>query len=741
MKKTPIKFFKYTFIILLSVVILCWAPVEFGDEKDFFHGFAIEKPTIKIGLGVNLSNIDIRSSSGMKIYEVNSNYRLVADDVVEVLIKGNRDKLTEKFLIQVAQTRDREDAEKIAEELRAEIDSRVYVRENTEGEISGIYQVEVGDFPTREDALSFIKKLNQIGIKDTWIFREEVTEEESKPLWMLVNDELKSLSDQTILYFIPSHPQSFLSFKGRDYRGIFVLKATHRGIVLINILNLEDYLKAVVPSELSPYTYAELEALKAQAVAARTYAIRNRGRHKDLDFDLDDSPRTQYYKGMRAEHPLSTQAVELTRGEVALYKGRLIDALYTSTCGGMTENVENVFVDGPALPYLRSQECIYESRREWLLRSSRRIQPILMNGNNISPDIAFLSSLQVIGPETNPDFYQQQASFDEAVNWIRNAVSCIGKKDEEFDPEPAPLSFITLGRLFIDGFGWQNRVENLLLEAEKDFILKDFEGLTDGQKNYLAYLVQSGIFLPEKDLDNPQRLLRRNEVAFYLAQVIRSYPDIGMDGIFKGLDNDILDLEQEENDETKQLALSPDFFLFINNGNGPNLASHVYLLGGEELRAFESEGKVRMVEVFYPTPTNILDRSSTFHRWQRRISREALEKRVNRYYPVGELVDIVPQKRGVSKRVIEISIMGKDAQAVARGLRIRRVLGLGETLFVIDREYDQKGRITHFTFLGKGLGHGVGLCQVGAFGMAQAGADYRQILKKYYRGIKISKYY
>jgi len=280
MKKTPIKFFKYTFIIFLSVVILGWAPVEFGDEKDFFHGFAIEKPTIKIGLGVNLSNIDIRSSSGMKIYEVDSNYRLVADDVAEVLIKGNREKLTEKFLIQVAQTRDREKAEKIAEELRAEMDSRVYVRENTEGEISGIYQVELGDFPTREDALSFIKKLNQIGIKDTWIFREEVTEEESKPLWILVNDELKSLSEQTVLYFIPSHPQSYLCFKGRDYRGIFVLKTTHRGIVLINILNLEDYLKAVVPSELSPYTYAELEAHKAQAVAARTYAIRNRGRHR-----------------------------------------------------------------------------------------------------------------------------------------------------------------------------------------------------------------------------------------------------------------------------------------------------------------------------------------------------------------------------------------------------------------------------------------------------------------------------
>jgi stage II sporulation protein D len=86
-------------------------------------------------------------------------------------------------------------------------------------------------------------------------------------------------------------------------------------------------------------------------------------------------------------------------------------------------------------------------------------------------------------------------------------------------------------------------------------------------------------------------------------------------------------------------------------------------------------------------------------------------------------------------------LKGKDGQAVVKGLRIRKVLGLSETLFVIDREYDKEGAITHFTFNGKGLGHGVGLCQVGAFGMALAGANYKDILKKYYHGIKISKIY
>jgi stage II sporulation protein D len=293
MKTISIKAAKYIFIGFLSLVIFGGASVEFGKDETFFHGYPIEKPIIRIGLGVNLSLIQIQSSSGMKIYEVNPNYRLIAEDVADVQIKGSREKLTEKFLIQVAQTRDREEAEELAQKLRTEVDGKISVAENTEGEISGILQIKIGDFLTRDDALSFVKKLNQKGFQDTWILREDVTKEESKPLWILVNDELKSLSDDTVLYFIPSQPQSYLSFKGRNYRGIFVLRATHKGIVLINILNLEDYLKSVVPSELSPYTYSELEAHKAQAVAARTYAIRNLGKYKELDFDLDDTPRSQ----------------------------------------------------------------------------------------------------------------------------------------------------------------------------------------------------------------------------------------------------------------------------------------------------------------------------------------------------------------------------------------------------------------------------------------------------------------
>ncbi len=730
------KYLKYYIIICFSVFIFWGKPVELGTEKTFFQGYLIQKPIMKIGLGVNLSDIEISSSSGMKIYEINTDYKRVADDVDLVHIKGQKEKLTEKFVIQVAQTRERNEAEIIAQKLKTKTENKFYVTENAESNIGQVFQVRIGDFLTRGDALSFIKKLNQIGISDAWILREEITEERSKPRWILIEDELISLSEDSVLYFIPSSQQSFLSFNGRDYRGIFVLKATPKGIVLVNILNLEDYLKSVVPSELSPYSFNEIEAHKAQAVAARTYAIRNLRMNEDLGFDLDDSPKSQFYQGMNVEHPLSSKAVEVTKGKVAFYKGKLINALYTSTCGGRTEDAEKIF-GGLSVPYLKGTECIYEKQNEWQLENKNVIPAIRMNGRNISSEIAYLISLRVIPSRTDPVFFEQETSFDEAQSWIRNALAVLGKKDALSIPNASLLNHATLASLIVNAFDWDDRVKNLMLESERNFIMKDFKGLESNGEDNLAYLIQAGIFPYPEDFENPERTLTRGELAFYLMKIIRSYRDLSHWGIFKKLNEDTIELEEER--ERRQLVLSPEIFLLRNNEDLSSFASHVTLLGGEAVKWIEREGKVHLLEIVYPPHTNILDRSSPYNRWQSRISHEALEKRINQYYPIGKLIDIIPQKRGESKRLLEILLVGEESQAIVKGFRIRKALGLRETLFVVDREYDEEGGITHFTFWGRGFGHGVGLCQVGAFGMAQTGADYEEILKKYYRGIKIGK--
>jgi stage II sporulation protein D len=738
MKITPHKHFKFIAILILSFFILGGQPVKFGTEKTFFHGYLIEKPIIKIGLGVNLSDIKITASSGMKIYEVNARYKMIADDTDEVHIKGNKEKLTEKFLLQVFQTKDKDKAELFAEELKAKVDNKIYVTEDRENQIGGFYQVKVGDFLTRGDALSFIKKLNQIGIKESWILREEITEDKAKPHWILVNDELKKLHETTVLYFIPKSKQSYLSYNGRDYRGIFVLKASPKGLVLINILNIENYLKGVVPSELSPYDFRELEAHKAQAVAARTYAIKKLGMNDDLGFDLSDTPLMQFYSGMSAEHPLSTLAVAMTRGEVAEYKGKLIDALYTSTCGGMTEDVENVF-GGPSFPYLRSTECVYEKQEECELTGRPRIPPILVEGININSIVARLISLKIIPDQTDLDFFRKEASFEEATNWITSALSWLGKQRKNFPTQPSPLNMAAFVRLVGDAFDWNERVENLLIDSEKEFILKDYEKWNGEDGDNLAYMIQSGIFSSSQKVRKPDAVLTRGDLAYYLSKIIKSYRDLADSGTLINWGQN--HVQVEEGVEVKDLSLSPDVFLLKNNDGECGFAQRISIMRGDTVRWIANDGEIKLLEVVYPPYSNILDRSSSLHRWQVRKSREKLEKRVNEFYPIGELRDLIIQKRGQSKRVIELLIKGSEAQALIKGFKIRRVLGLKDTLFVVDREYDDTGRITHFVFRGRGWGHGVGLCQVGAFGMARAGADYKEILKKYYRGIKIEKIY
>jgi stage II sporulation protein D len=720
----------------LALFFLVGKPVEFGQENSFFHGFLIKNPVIRIGLDVNLDEITVRSSSGMEVYEVKSGYKLLAGDLAEIHIRGQKEKLTEKFTLLVAQTLKKEESERLAQELRPKVDQRVYVTTGNEDGAEKLYQVRVGDFLTRGEALRFIKTLQRLGVREAWILREEVTADAAHALWVVIADELKILNTDTVIYFVPSNPESFLEYKGTQYRGIFVLRPSRKGLVLVNILNLENYLKGVVPRELSPAVFNSFEALKAQAVAARTYAIKNLGMYGELGFDLCDTPQCQVYGGLSAEHPLSTRSVEETKGEVAAYKGKLINALYTSTCGGMTEDSENVF-EGRSQPYLKSTECSYEEQKEYILESPI-ILPILVNGRNVDREIAFLGALDVIPRVVDPAFYREPVTFEEASEWIRQALVYLGKKPGGLDGQTMVMNFVNLAGLLVDAFQWNDRVDNLMLKSEVDFTLRDFPPVRAEMKNKLAYLIHTGIFFSSPAIADEARAMTRGEMAYVLYKAVRSYYDPTRSGRFKSMAKNLIEVEADG--ENQSLSLASGAFLFRIQGGEVWPASRLSLLGGEDIRWLEREGEIRFLEATFPADTNILDRGSPFHRWQVRLSREELEKKVSEYYPIGQLIDIKVLKRGRSRRVIELSIVGTESQVVVKGLKVRWVLGLRDTLFTLDREYDESDRISHFVFAGKGWGHGVGLCQVGAFRMGQAGADYKEILKKYYKDIKITKF-
>lgn len=128
------------------------------------------------------------------------------------------------------------------------------------------------------------------------------------------------------------------------YHGAFELiqKPDHKGFYLVNLVELQEYLKGVVPNEM-PVRFG-LEALKAQTVAARNYVLVPRKKAYD-EFDVVDSVASQVYYGANTETDISTRAVMETDGVVALYDNEMILALYSSTAGGYTESYANAFSD------------------------------------------------------------------------------------------------------------------------------------------------------------------------------------------------------------------------------------------------------------------------------------------------------------------------------------------------------------------------------------------------------------
>ena len=148
------------------------------------------------------------------------------------------------------------------------------------------------------------------------------------------------------------------------YRGVLEVSPAPSGLMAVNALDLESYIRGVVPAEI-PATWPA-EALKAQALAARTYALATR--KPVTGFDQYADTRSQVYRGMSAEKPTSDAAIAATTGEVVTYAANPVVTYFFSTSGGRTENVENSFIGSPAQPWLRSVDDPYDDvspRHRW----------------------------------------------------------------------------------------------------------------------------------------------------------------------------------------------------------------------------------------------------------------------------------------------------------------------------------------------------------------------------------------
>jgi len=149
-----------------------------------------------------------------------------------------------------------------------------------------------------------------------------------------------------------------LRVNGRRYRdGIKILLNSKGNLNVINELGVEGYLYGVMTREVSPEW--SMEALKAQAVVSRTYVMKNLGKHDREGFDLSATITSQVYGGVEAEDPRTSEAVDLTQGEVITYNGELIKSFFHSNCGGHTEDVSNVWEGEERFPYLKGRVCVF----------------------------------------------------------------------------------------------------------------------------------------------------------------------------------------------------------------------------------------------------------------------------------------------------------------------------------------------------------------------------------------------
>ena len=183
--------------------------------------------------------------------------------------------------------------------------------------------------------------------------------------------EMKCLAQISAMKFnsVEIRPEEILiqdlrtTIGGKEYCGGLRLNKVGNSLTVINLVPAEEYLRGVLPKEMSP-SYP-LEALKAQAVAARSFALKNRGKHKADGFDLCSSTHCQVYDGAKF-FEITDAAVEETRGEILTYKDKLIETSFHADSGGMTENSSDVW--GRNLPCLAAVKENFETTDSWTIK-------------------------------------------------------------------------------------------------------------------------------------------------------------------------------------------------------------------------------------------------------------------------------------------------------------------------------------------------------------------------------------
>ena len=680
----------------------------------------IAPPSIRVGLLIDQPEVTFPRTSG--------GYYLVTDRGPSTLRRGFtvRAPLADasvRYAVQMAAISDQSSAQALAEKIRADTGLRV---DMTFDPASGTYKILAGDFASSEAATPTRSQLTERGYgRDLQIVRRP-SDQPFEKRFVITDDEGDQYTvDAPLLQIFPMTGDTLVLDK-QPYRTSARLFINPRGLLnVINELNLEDYLLGVVPAEMGPTIYDEVEALKAQAVAARTYAIRNLRQFESEGYDICPGPACQAYKGFSAEHELSTRAVRETAGLIATYQGKPIDALYSATCGGETSDVGTMF-PGRNEPYLRHARCV-------------ELEMVTIAGR---ADSGLLTE-----PQLNARLFAAHVGLDEPGSWsardvaraVTGAMTAAGFRTIH---DAAPASSRRRDVLvYLDSMlGLAAKARTTTLPEDRKYWFPQTANPEEVPYLVAAFFVKFGVW-PAQFLDRVRldEAMPREELYALLGSWLREQ------NLLREAEGKIFRVEGrtvtlKSKGEVTSHVLPANIPIFRRLGDRWQEYRNVPIMIGDRavvIVGADKRAAALVVQANYDGAS--FDRTSSFANWTRSYREDELVSAINRRNPIKELVDIRPLVIDAAKRVAELEVTAEGGRKfILRGLPVRWSLNVPDNLFVYDKTEDADGA-DRYTFYGKGWGHGTGMCQVGAYGMAFRGWTFDRILKNYYTGIEIQK--
>lgn len=680
---------------------------------------SIAEPRIRVGLANDQTMVSFPRGAG--------GYYVVSDAGASMIHRGFTltapvTDAAAHYAVQVSTISDLTSANALAEKVRADSQQRADVLIDTGGTA---YRVVAGDFLTSNDAQGLRDQLTQHGFGTNLLIVKRPSDQPFPKRHQLADDEGETaLLDGESLLVMPISADT-LTIADKPYRTAARVFINQRGTYnVINELNLEDYLRGVVPAEMGSKIYDEVEALKAQAIAARTYAVRNLGQFKREGYDICAGPACQAYNGFSGEEALTDRAVRETAGLIATYNGLPIDALYTATCGGETSDAGTMF-PGRNEPYLKRVRCVED-------------QVLTIAGRS---DSGLLSEQQA-----NARMFAAVSGLaDSGSSWsardVEQAVSAAMQK-LHFTPlsSISPLSSRRGDVLtyLAAALGFDRYSSVVTMPEDRAYYFPQSPARETTPYRAAGFLIKFG-FLPAEAIDRADlnTAMPREELYGLLGSWMRKHAAMtDVTGKILGVAGRDVTLKIDGKATKFTLPAGTPIFRKVNDRYQEYRGAPVTL--GDRI-TITSDAAKRPVAMLINTYLDgaSFDRSSSFASWTRSFRADELVTSINKRNPIRQLQGIRPLVTDASQRIAELEVTAENGRTfILKGLPVRWSLNVPDNLFVYEKTEDADG-MDRYTFYGKGWGHGVGFCQVGAYGMATSGWTAQQILKHYYTGIEI----